>query len=140
MFGLGKKKSNDPQEAVNNASKTINSGLLGGLTKAFMGNDFVNKANAGLGVAQNAINDTQKRAVLMETGLNGKAVVLSIEDTGALVNFNPVVKLSLKVTADDSSEFEATLETMVSKIAIPRVGDEVNVKYDATDKTNLIIV
>jgi hypothetical protein len=48
MFNLGKKQEKDPQKALEDARKTMNSGLTGGLTKAFMGKDFVNDMNAAM--------------------------------------------------------------------------------------------
>ena len=47
MFGFGKSKEDekDPKKALDNAEKTLNTGLTGMLTKGFMGKDFVNKMN-----------------------------------------------------------------------------------------------
>ncbi len=36
--------------------------------------------------------------------------------------------------------FETEIETAVSKIAVPRVGDKVNVKYNPANQQELIIV
>ena len=41
MFNFNKKKEEDPQKALDNARNVVNKGLMGGLTKAFMGQDFV---------------------------------------------------------------------------------------------------
>ena len=48
MFNFGKSAKKDPKEALDDASKVLNKGLMGGLTKAFMGKDFVDQANAGI--------------------------------------------------------------------------------------------
>jgi hypothetical protein len=48
MFNFGKKVEKDPQKALDNAKKTMNSGITGGLTKAFMGKDFVNDMNSAM--------------------------------------------------------------------------------------------
>ena len=46
MFNFGKKKEDETrQEALDHAKKTVNIGLTGGLTKAFMGQGFVDKVN-----------------------------------------------------------------------------------------------
>jgi hypothetical protein len=76
----------------------------------------------------------------MQTGMAGTAEVLTIADTGALVNFNPVVRMKLKVQPQFGMGFETEIETAVSKIAVPRVGDKVNVKYNPANQQELIIV
>ena len=68
------------------------------------------------------------------------AVVESIEDTGSLINMNPVVKLTLKVTPQYGAAFDTVGTSMVSKIAIPRKGETVNIKYNPADTTQFVIV
>ena len=136
MFGFGKKIENDPKKAIENADNAINSGVSGFLTKTFMGKDFVNQANAGLNMAKN-YTDTSN---LSQTGMGASAEVLGIEDTGALINFNPVVKLKLMVTPQFGVPFETTAETAVSKIAIPRVGDKINIKYNPANTSQVLVM
>jgi len=81
-----------------------------------------------------------RKAQLMATGLGGTAEVLSIADTGAMINYNPVVKLKLKVQPQYGPEFETEIETAVSKIAVPRAGDKINIKYNPANTSELIIV
>jgi hypothetical protein len=50
------------------------------------------------------------------------AVVVSIADTGKLVNFDPVVDLVLQPSG---AADHVALQTIVSKLRIPRVGDQV---------------
>jgi hypothetical protein len=140
MFGFGKKKTDDPKEAIENADKALNKGVSGFMAKTFMGKDFMNKANAGLDMAKQYTDYDGKKAQLMATGLGGTAEVITIADTGALVNFNPVVKMKLKVQPQYGVEFETEVETTVSKIAIPRVGDKLNIKYNPANNTELIII
>lgn len=140
MLGFGKKKSDDPKEAINDADKALNKGLSGFMAKTFMGKDFMDKANAGLDMAKQYTDYDGKKAQLMATGLGGTAEVLSIADTGAMVNYNPVVLLKLKVQPQYGPEFETEVQTVVSKIAVPRVGDKLNVKYNAANTSELIIV
>jgi len=136
MFGIGKKQEEDPKKAIENADKTLNSGLTGFMTKTFMGKDFVNKMNSGLDMAKN-VYDNQD---LANTGMAGTADVLSIEDTGAMVNFNPVVRMKLNVQPQYGIPFETTTETAVSKIAIPRVGDKINIKYNPANQHQVLVV
>lgn len=138
MFGFGKKK--DPKDAINDADKALNKGLSGFMAKTFMGKDFVNKANEGLDMAKQYSDYDGKKAQLMQTGLGGTAEVLTIADTGAMVNYNPVVQMKLKVQPQYGPEFETEIQTAVSKIAVPRVGDKLNIKYNPANTSELIII
>jgi len=140
MFGFGKKKTDDPKEALNDADKALNKGLSGFMAKTFMGKDFMDKANAGLDMAKQYTDYDGRKAQLMQTGMGGTAEVLTIADTGALVNYNPVVIMKLKVQPQFGPEFETEVQTAVSKIAIPRAGDKINVKYNPANNSELIIV
>ena len=142
MFNFGKKKEDEtPQEALDNARKTMNSGLSGGLTKAFMGKGFVDKMNNAMDQGQAAINMQNSGQWLLQAGLDASAEVISIEDTGRLINFNPVVKLNLKVTPGmGMPAFQTVGETMVSKIAIPRKGETVKIKYSPADPSQFVLV
>ncbi len=140
MLGFGKKKTDDPKEALENADKALNKGVSGFMAKTFMGKDFVNKANEGLDMAKQYTDYDGKKAQLMATGMGGTAEVLSIADTGAMVNYNPVVHLKLKVTPQYGPEFETEIQTAVSKIAVPRVGDKLNVKYNPANTSELVLV
>ncbi|MCE1164380.1 MAG: hypothetical protein LWX07_03135 [Bacteroidetes bacterium] len=140
MLGFGKKPSDDPKDALNKADKALNKGVSGFMAKTFMGKDFVNKANESLDMAKQYTDYDGKKAQLMATGMGGTAEVLSIADTGTLVNYNPVVHLKLKVTPQYGPEFETEIQTAVSKIAVPRVGDKLNVKYNPANTSELILV
>ncbi|HEX7557223.1 MAG TPA: hypothetical protein VF338_11405 [Leptolinea sp.] len=108
MFGLGRKIEQDPKKALENADKTINTGLTGALTKAFMGKDFMNQVNQSIDMGKNAVDNMQMAQILAQSGMEANAEVLSIEDTGALVNFNPVVRLKLKVEPVYGAGFETS--------------------------------
>ncbi|HVN14837.1 MAG TPA: hypothetical protein VMT73_03775 [Anaerolineales bacterium] len=140
MFNFGKKPSEDPQEALDNAKKTLNKGITGGLTKAFMGKDFVDKMNNAMDQGQAAIDMQKSGAWLAQAGMDATAEVTSIQDTGKLINFNPVVKLGLKVQPMAGPAFETVVETMVSKIAVPRVGDTIKIKYNPMDPSQIAVV
>ena len=140
MFNLGKKKDEDPKEAIDYASKKINKGLTGGLTKAFMGQDFVDQTNAALDMASQALDTTGAMAALAENGVAAAAEVVSIQDTGQMVNFNPVVVLTLNVTPEGGQAFQTMGQLTVSKLAIPRVGDTINIKYNPDEISQFMIV
>jgi len=141
LFNFGKKQEDDPKKALDKARGAINTGLTGGLTKMFMGQDFVDKMNNGMDQGNAAIQGQQMGQMLTMTGLPATAEVLGIEDTGTLVNFNPVVRLQLKVTPSVGGvDFETTGQLAVSKIAIPRVGDKINIKYNPADPSQIVVM
>ncbi|HLT24849.1 MAG TPA: hypothetical protein VK004_06965 [Ignavibacteria bacterium] len=127
----------DPNKALEQADKTINSGVTGFLTKTFMGKDFVDQTNQSLNTAKNAMGGN---ANLSMTGVPASAEVLSIEDTGKLVNYDPIVRLKLAVQPAYGTPFETTTEVLVSKIAIPRAGDKISIKYNPVNNTEVMIV
>ncbi len=135
MFNFGKTEQ-DPQKALNNARNTVNNGLMGGLTKAFMGQDFVNKANAGMDMAQGALDGQAVAA----SGLEASGEVLAITDTGATVNGNPMVNLTLRATSSVGTQWEFTAQTMVSRLAIPRVGDTIKFKYNPMNPSQISVM
>ncbi|MCC6865900.1 MAG: hypothetical protein IT280_07035 [Ignavibacteria bacterium] len=136
MFGFGKKIEKDPKKALEQADKTINSGLTGFFTKAFVGKESLDQINHSLDVAKQYTDSGN----LSQTGMPATADVLSIEDTGALVNYNPVVKMKLNITPQFGPAFEQMVEIAVSKIAIPRVGDKINIKYNPANTSQVLVV
>lgn len=139
MFGFNKKikeMNEDPKKAIDKADKTINKGLTGFFTKAFIGQENVDKINHSLDVAKQYADYGN----LNQTGMPATAEVMSIADTGMLINYNPVVKMQLKVTPQYGLPFETTVETAVSKIAIPRVGDKINIKYNPANTSEVLVV
>lgn len=141
MFNaFGKKKDDDPKKALDKASDALNKGLTGGLTKAFMGKDFVEKMNTGLDFANQAIDGQSMAAELMQTGLDGEADVLSIQDTGGTVNMNPIVLLGLMVKPAEGDAFQTTGQLAVSRLAVPRVGDKIKIKYHKDNPALFVII
>jgi len=144
MFGKFVKKQMDktPDEAMQDGRKALNSGISGGLTKAFMGKDFVDKMNNVMDQGQAAMDMQKSGNMLAMSGVPATAEVVAIADTGASINDNPVVKLSLKVTPSVGGmpAFETTGQTMVSKIAIPRKGDKINIKYNVSNPAEFVVV
>lgn len=128
-----KKKSTD--ESLKDADKALNKGLSGFMAKTFMGKEFVEQANQGLDQAKKYSSQG-----LAMTGLPAKAKVVAIQDMGMLVNNNPVVKLTLDVQPPYGVSFQTTGECPVSKIAIPKVGDEISIKYNAANTNEFVVV
>lgn len=137
MFG---KKSKDPEQALNDAEKKLSKGFTGFATKAFLGKDNMAQVNQGLAMGHEAI-DMQKASVdISQNGVAATAKVLSIQDSGQLVNFDPVVIMQLEVTPEMGGAFPVTTKTLVSKIAVPRVGDIINIKYSPADPTKIVVI
>jgi hypothetical protein len=140
MFNSGKKKEEDPKKALEDASKLVNKGLMGGLTKAFMGKDFVDKTNSAIQMGNQALDSVQIAQSVAQNGADATAEVLSIVDTGATVNMNPVVVLTLKVKPAAGAEFQTAAQLMVPRIAIPRAGDKIKIKYNPSNPSQIAIV
>ena len=75
-----------------------------------------------------------------KNAIEAAAEVLSIEDTGGRMGSNPVVLLKLKVQPLQGAVFETTGKSMVSIVAVPRVGDKIKIKYSATDPTQIVVL
>ena len=140
MFNFGKKIEKDPQKALDNAKKTMNSGITGGLTKAFMGKDFVNDMNSAMNQGQAALDGLQQQQWLAQNGLDATAEVVMVQDTGSTVNMNPVVLIQMKVTPVVGAPFDVTTQTMVSRIAVPRIGDKIKIKYNPANPQQVAVL
>jgi hypothetical protein len=140
MFNLGNKKDKDPKKALDNASNVVNKGLMGGLTKAFMGQGFVNDVNSAINTGNQAINNMEVAQNLAQTGAPADADVISVTDTGTTVNMNPVVVLTLNVKPAAGAEFQTAAQVMVSRIAVPRAGDKIKIKYNPAVPSQIVVV
>jgi len=139
MFNFNKSQQ-DPQKALENARNVVNKGLMGGLTKTFMGQGFVDKMNTAMDQGQAAIDNVNQMNWVAQNGLAASADVLSVADTGATINMNPVVELKLHIIPTAGAAFEATARTMVSRIAVPRKGDRLNIKYNPADVSQIFVM
>jgi hypothetical protein len=73
-------------------------------------------------------------------GVEADATILDIRDTGVTINKNPYVKLRLRVEPIGMPAYETEAKAMVSRIAIPRRGDGVRVKFDPNKPEDVIVV
>ncbi|GAA3401105.1 hypothetical protein ACFFNY_14835 [Paenibacillus hodogayensis] len=113
-------KSKDPQAALEKADKMMNKGLTGLFMKGTVSKEHRELINQSL--------DSAKQAQLAASGAVPHAatgIVVTVTDTGKLINFDPVVTLVLDVTDEGGNTARQSLETLVSKIQIPRQGDRV---------------
>ncbi|WP_427924708.1 hypothetical protein [Streptomyces sp. cg40] len=116
---FGRRKSRAERAAEIAAQVAGGKGFYGRATRAFLGKedyarvqDSMGAYNSGLGVQQ----------LLAAGAPTTSAVVLSIGDTGQLINHDPVVDLVLQPSGGTE---RITLRAIVSKLRIPRTGDEV---------------
>ncbi len=75
----------------------------------------------------------RKKKDILANGIPARATITNVQDTGMTINDNPRVKLTLQVQPDGDMPFEATKKVTVSRIAIPRIGDSMWVRYDPAD-------
>ena len=100
----------------------------------------MDKANSGINMANQALDSNALTQQLAQTGVDATAEVVSIQDTGATVNMNPVVVLVLKVAPAAGAEFQTAGQVIVSRLAIPRAGDKIKIKYNPANNTQFVIV
>lgn len=139
MFNFNNSQA-DPQTALENARDAINRDLMGGLTKAFMGQGFVDMMNAAMDHGQEAMDGVDQMNWVARHGLEARAKVVSVVDTGTTINMNPVVELSLKVTPYAGGEFGTVSRAMISRITVPRKGDQIRIKYIPDDPTRICVM
>lgn len=101
-------------------------GFYGRTTRAFLGNEDFARVQQSIGAYNSGLDVQQLLAAGAPTV---PAVVVSISDTGKLVNFDPVVDLVLQPSGATD---RITLQTIVSKLRIPRTGDQVLLLPDPT--------
>jgi hypothetical protein len=125
MFNLFGKKKKD-ENPIDHADKVMNKGLSGLMMKGFVPKEHRDRINEGLNSARNA--------QLGSSGIpvEATAIVEEVMDTGKLINFDPIVVLKLKVTDRNGKSHDITLETLVSKLQIPRIGDRVGLGLHPT--------
>ncbi|MFJ5259827.1 hypothetical protein ACIQAC_05030 [Streptomyces sp. NPDC088387] len=118
IFGKGKSRE---EKAAKIAEQVAGGkGFYGRMTRATLGGEDYAKLQQSLGAYQSGATVQQLLAMGVPTV---PAVVVSISDTGKMVNYDPVVDLVLQLTGVTADPI--TLQTIVSKLRIPRSGDQV---------------
>ena len=87
------------------------------------------------------IGPMMKTSRLQKTGIDGKALITEVKDTGVTINRNPQVKLTLQIKNSFGQSYTTTCRTLVSRINpfIFQPGMEVPVKIDPKNEQNVII-
>jgi len=97
-------------------------GFYGKMTKALMGSEVTDQ----IAQATSSMNQAQHAASLRAQGAPTETVaVLAIQDTGQSINDNPRVVLTI-----DLAGAPTALATLVSRLEIPRVGEQVLIIRD----------
>ncbi|MEU9450950.1 hypothetical protein [Streptomyces sp. NPDC048277] len=118
LFGKGKSREEKAAKIVEQVAG--GKGFYGRMTRAALGGEDYAKVQQSIG----AYNSVAMVGQLLAMGVpTTPAVVVSISDTGKLVNHDPVVDLVLRLTGVTADPI--TIQTIVSKLRIPRAGDEV---------------
>jgi len=121
---FNRKSSQDRQEEALQMADDIAAGrgFMGKMTKAFMGSEFTEAMQQ----ATSSIHQAEHVAALRAAGVPTQtATVLGLQDTGQTVNDNPHIVLTLQLGAQ-----AVALQALVSRLEIPRVGEQVLVMND----------
>ena len=78
--------------------------------------------------------NTLEQSELVHAGSRAPGVVVEVKDTGTTVNNQPRVRLRLRVQPEGEPPFEVERKLLVSRLAIPRAGERVEVAYDPDDR------
>ncbi|ELP69043.1 hypothetical protein ACKI1I_28265 [Streptomyces turgidiscabies] len=116
---FGRRKSREERTAEIVGEVASGKGFYGRATRAFLGESDFAKVQQSIGAYHSGLDVQQLLAAGAPTV---PATVVSIGDTGKLVNFDPVVDLVLQ---PPGAADRITLQTIVSKLRIPRTGDQV---------------
>ncbi|GAA2837591.1 hypothetical protein [Kribbella solani] len=123
-MGLFGRKNREQQAAEIISKVASGKGFYGRTTRAFLGQEDFAKVQQSIGAYQSGHDVRQLLAAGVPTV---PAIVVSVADTGRLINYDPVVDLVLQLSGTDAA---VTLRTIVSKLRIPRTGDQVHLIAD----------
>ena len=83
-----------------------------------------------------SIRNAQLKKRLATVGVRGRAQIVAVKDTFMTVNNNPYVGIVVEIKPG----VQASFNTIVSRVQVPRVGDVIEVIYDPSDPTACIPV
>lgn len=87
------------------------------------------------------LQSAQQRNQILQSGIQATATVISLADTGMMVNYQPQVKMVLQVNPPNSAPYQTEVTMVVSQLKIPRVqpGAVVPVKIDPQNPANVAV-
>ena len=121
MFGNRRNRAERGREIADKVAS--GKGFYGRMTKAFVGDEDFARLQGAIGAANTGADVQAMVAMGVPTV---PATVVSVADTGQLVNFDPIVDLVVQLTG----EHRITLRTIVSKLRVPRAGETVRLIAD----------
>jgi putative oligomerization/nucleic acid binding protein len=80
-----------------------------------------------------------RAAYLMQHGTKASGVISNVADTGVTINMNPYVRFTVTVHPPSGAPFDVVKTSVVSRLAIPRIGQPVIVWYDPNDHSNCVL-
>jgi membrane protein implicated in regulation of membrane protease activity len=73
-------------------------------------------------------------AQLMRSGVRGIGTIVEVSDTGTTINDNPRILIRMRIVPDDgSAPVERAKKAIVSRVAVPRVGERYPAWFDRAD-------
>lgn len=83
-----------------------------------------------------SVFNSMQSAALLKNGLDAKAKIINMYETGTRVNYKPLVGLELEVAPPDGNVFTAAVEKVLSQIQLSQIeiGEMLDVKYDPQTK------
>lgn len=87
------------------------------------------------------LQNMNQRGQILQTGIPAMATIVSLADTGMLVNYQPQVRIGLQVNPPNGAPYQTEVTMVVSQLMIPRVqpGMTVPVKIDSKDPSKVAI-
>ncbi len=87
------------------------------------------------------LQNMNQRSQILQTGIPAMATIVSLADTGMLVNYQPQVRLGLEVSPPNGAPYQTEVTMVVNQLMIPRVqpGQSVPVKIDPKDPSKVAI-
>jgi hypothetical protein len=78
---------------------------------------------------------------ILQNGIPAKARILSVQQTGVMVNYQPQVAFQLEVTPPGGAPYQAQAKAVIPIVNIPQFqpGVEVPVKIHPTDPTQVVL-
>jgi hypothetical protein len=83
----------------------------------------------------------QKTAQLLVTGESAQATVTALNASGMMVNYNPVVDITLEVRPMDRPSYTASVRTIIPSIKLAQVqpGMDVAVKFNPNNPSEVAV-
>ena len=115
--------------------------MRGGMTLSSGLADAAEKMTAINQTMSEQVARGERTAHLRRDGTEGTARILAVRDTGALVNFDPIVDIDMEVTTGGGAPYQISRREVVSKVALGRIapGAEIPVMVDPFKPTEVLI-